>query len=353
MFTRSSHNPLIVPGDIQPSRPDFEVIGTFNAGVTTLNGEVILLIRVAERPIAQETGYTLCPYLSENDELVLGRIKQGDPDYDLSDSRQIYNLRTGQFLLTSISHLRLARSSDGVNFVVEDRPWLRAQPPHENYGVEDPRITRIGDVYYVNYTAVSKFGIATGLVSTRDFINIERHGIIFPPANRDVTIFPELINGLYTCYHRPMPGMFGGMHIWLARSPDLKHWGQHRIVLEAKRDGWEAGRVGSGAPPLRTEQGWLSIYHAADKQDRYCLGAFLTPLDEPDRVIARSHDPILVPLEDYEVDGFFGQVVFACGAILKDNEVLIYYGAADERIALVQAPLDPLLTSESDRFKQL
>lgn len=343
MFVRSQNNPLISPADVQPSQPDFEVIGAFNAGVTRFNDEVLLLLRVAERPV-QESGYVLCPYLATDGELLIKRIKRGDPDYDLSDSRQIRNLKTGELLLTSISHLRLARSTDGVHFRVDERPWITARPPHENFGVEDGRITCIDGVYYINYSAVSAHGIATGLVSTRDFVQIDYHGIIFPPANRDVTIFPERVNGLYTCYHRPMPGGFGGLNIWLATSPDMKHWGGHQIVLEASPDGWEGGRVGGGAPPVRVSQGWLSIYHAADKDNRYCLGAYLTPHDEPGRIVAHSKQPILIPEEDYELNGFFGGVVFTCGILVDDELLSIYYGAADECIGLAQAPVQDLVT---------
>jgi predicted GH43/DUF377 family glycosyl hydrolase len=160
-----------------------------------------------------------------------------------------------------------------------------------------------------------------------------------------VVIFPKKFNGLYVCYHRPMPGMFGGYHIWMATSPDLKHWGQHQVVLEAKPDGWESGRVGGGAPPIYTEAGWLSIYHAADRQDRYCLGTFLTAHDDPSRVIGYSAQPIFSPEASYETDGFFGNVVFTCGALLQGDLLRIYYGAADESVALAEIRLPELLNA--------
>jgi predicted GH43/DUF377 family glycosyl hydrolase len=343
MFTRALQNPLIKPADLKPSRSDFEIIGTFNAGVTVFGDEIMLLVRVAERPIADDPNTVLCPHLLPDGELVVERFSRDDSDYDVSDPRKVDNRKTGELYLTSISHLRVARSRDGIHFEVADHPWLSAHPPYASFGVEDARVTRIGDRYYVNYSAVSRHGVATELVSTADFVTIQGHDLIFPPANRDVTLFPEQINHHYVCYHRPMPGMFGGLHIWMATSPDLEHWGHHQLVLEAKPNGWENGRVGGGAPPIRTERGWLSIYHAADRSDRYCLGAFLTPLDEPSRVIARTRQPIFVPDAPYETDGFYRNVVFTCGAVLRDRILWLYYGAADERVALAQASLDDII----------
>lgn len=343
MFERHAQNPLIHPNMVKASRPDFEVIGTFNAGVTRLHNETILLLRVAERPLLSSNGVVRCPHLSPDGELLVEEIDRKDPNFDTSDPRVVFNVHTGEALLTSISHFRLARSNDGINFTIAETPWIAPSTPDEGFGIEDARITQVEDIYYINYTAVSRRGIATALVTTRDFVTFERHGVIFPPANRDVTFFPQRINGMYVCYHRPMPGMFGGYNIWMASSPDMTHWGQHRVVLEAKPGGWEGGRVGGGAPPIYTEHGWLSIYHAADKQDRYCLGAFLTPHAEPDRIIASSPQPILSPEAIYETEGYFQNVVFTCGAIVNGDELWVYYGAGDESIALAVVGLQTLI----------
>ncbi len=339
VFTRHPQNPLIKPSDVKPSRPDFEVIGAFNAGVTRYNNEVILLLRVAERPISHDAAWTSYPSMDEQGEISIRSVARTDSRYNLSDSRLIVDLQTNQLMLTSISHIRLARSLDGVHFKVDEHPWLTPMPPYETYGAEDPRITLINGVYYINYSAVSPLGIATALVSTRDFVNIDRLGIIFPPSNRDVTLFPARIGGDYICYHRPMPGGFGGLNIWLARSPDLKRWGNHQLVLQGMPDGWDGGRVGGGAPPLLTDRGWLSIYHAADRQQRYCLGFFLTPEENPERVILQSREPILSPETLYETEGFFSNVVFTCGALLKGDTLQLYYGASDESIGLAEAKL--------------
>lgn len=344
MFIRSPHNPLITPQDIIPSRPDFEVIGAFNAGVTRYKSETILLIRIAERPIAQEQGVLLCPHLADNGEMSVLRVRLDDSDWDMSDSRKLRHLASGVVYLTSISHLRLARSSNGIDFTIEPQPWLSPATEYERFGIEDCRITQIGDTYYVNYSAVSIYGIGTALVSTRDFVHIERHGLIFAPANRNICIFPEQIGGNYICYHRPMPGMFGSLDIWIARSPDLIHWGRFDRVINSQSKGWQSGRVGGGAPPIKTSEGWLSIYHAADANDTYSLGAFLTPLDNPEQIIARSQTPILFPEAPYETKGFFRNVLFTCGMVVMDGDIYLYYGAADERIALAQSSVDSLIS---------
>lgn len=345
MFQRHEANPLIRPTDIQPSRPDFEVIGTFNAGVASYKGRTVLIVRVAERPLSSDPDVVLCPYLDVNGEITIRHIARNDPTFDTTDPRKVQHRVTGELYLTSISHLRLAWSDEGVHFRVEAKPFLFPQREGEAFGVEDARVTRLGDTYYINYTAVSPLGVATALASTHDFQEVERHGVIFAPANRDVAIFPQQVNGQYACYHRPMPGMFGSYNIWAATSPDLLHWGAHQLVLSASADGWESGRVGGGAPPLWTERGWLSIYHAADRGDRYCLGAFLTPHDNPTRIIARSKQPILVPEAPYETHGFFGNVVFTCGALLDGDNLRVYYGAADERMALAEASLQQVLNT--------
>ncbi|MBI1257532.1 MAG: glycosidase [Chloroflexi bacterium] len=342
MFTRHPNNPLISPKDVKPSRPDFEVIGSFNAGATTYNGETLLLLRVAERPIKTDPNVVLCPYLDDSGELVIKTARKDDPNFDTHDSRFALDKQSRELWLTSMSHLRLARSKDGVHFTIEEQPWLQSEPPYEAFGVEDARISHIEGKYFVNYTAVSSHGIATALVSTRDFSTIERHGIIFAPPNRDVTLFPEPIGGQYVCYHRPMPSGLGRLNIWMATSPDLIHWGELRIVLDAQK---AVGRIGGGAPPIKTEAGWLSIYHAADANQRYTLSAFLTPLDEPGRIIAQSREPIFAPEHPYETSGFFGNVVFSCGTTVEGDTLRLYYGAADEHMALAEASLSEVIRS--------
>ena len=343
IFTRHALNPLITPDHLRSSRPDYAVIGAFNAGAIRFGAETLLLVRVAERPLATDAGWIACPYLNDLGEIALFHVRSDDPAYDTRDARFVRHQATGAVYLTSISHLRLARSVDGVHFTVEESPFLKSETGYETFGVEDARITCIDETYYVNYSAVSAHGIATGLIVTRDFRSITRQGIIFPPSNRDVTIFPQQIGGRYVCYHRPMPGEFGSYNLWMATSPDLVRWGDHRLVLQGSAAGWDSGRVGGGAPPIWTEQGWLSIYHAADRQHRYCLGAFLAAHDDPARVIARSRQPIFTPEAPYETSGFFPNVVFTCGVVVTDGLIRMYYGASDDCIALAEAPLSDVL----------
>lgn len=210
--------------------------------------------------------------------------------------------------------------------------------------MEDPRITQIGDVYYINYTSVTENGAATSLISTRDFETFERHGIIFAPENKDVTIFPEKINGMYMAFNRPVPGGIGNPEMWLAQSPDLIHWGhQKHFCGISDADSWDNGRIGGGAVPFKTEQGWVKIYHAADRNDRYCLGAFLLDLSDPSRVIAKTEAPILEPEAAYETEGFFGNVVFTCGCLVEGDCVSLYYGAADDKICRADFSVSQLL----------
>lgn len=347
MFVRHPANPLLTPAAVKPLHADYTVIGTFNAGVTQYQTETLLLVRVAERPNNPDPSVMVCPYIADDGTLTTITVRRDDPAYDTSDPRMVRHQQTGRIYLTSISHLRLARSQDGVTFSVADQAWLRPQPPYETYGIEDARITYMEDegVYYVNYSAVSPHGIATCLAVTTDFISVQRHGVIFLPSNRDVVLFPRRINGLYVAYHRPMPAYSAQYNMWSATSPDLLHWGQHALLYAVTDSGWESGRVGGGAPPLWTERGWLSFYHAADPQDRYCLGAFLTAHDEPAMLIARALTPVLEPSALYEREGFYGNVVFTCGALLKNGRLHLYYGAADERVALAEAALEDVLNA--------
>ncbi|GMU23107.1 MAG: hypothetical protein AMXMBFR13_31900 [Phycisphaerae bacterium] len=344
--TRYPENPLIRPADVQPSRPDFQVVCVFNAGVTRVGDEIILLLRVAERPpVAPDEA--VAPILDPDDVsrgIHLMKIKRDDPDFAQSDPRAFgYK---GRPYLTSISHLRIARSRDGRNFAVDERPAMCPQRREEEFGIEDPRITRIKDEWFINYSAISRYGISTSLATTYDFNRFERHGVIFCPENRDVTIFPEQVNGRYVAFHRPVPRMIGDPDIWLASSPDLLHWGEHRYVCGARRGMWDGWRIGGGAVPFKTPRGWLEIYHGADQSQRYALGVLLTELDAPHKVIARSKQPILAPEAQYEKEGFFGNVVFTCGALAEpDGRVIIYYGAADECIAAAETSVDDLLAT--------
>jgi beta-1,2-mannobiose phosphorylase / 1,2-beta-oligomannan phosphorylase len=333
---RSSLNPIIRPEQVKPSQSDFEVICVFNAGVARVGEEVILLLRVAERPVNCRSDLCCSPvYNHEAGILTSLEFSRNDPDLDFSDCRVI-RTPTGMMYLTSISHLRVARSRDGLHFTIDETPSLFPVNDYEMFGLEDPRITRFGDIYYINYSAVSPRGISTCLASTQDFINFRRHGIIFHPDNKDVAIFPNCMSGKYYALHRPTSANFGKNDIWLAESSNLLYWGNHQYLLGAREGFWDDERVGAGAVPFRIDEGWLAVYHGATRDHRYCLGAILLDPDEPWKVLARSRTPIMEPEMDYEKDGFFGNVIFSCGVLYEDAIVKVYYGAADTHICYAE-----------------
>ena len=352
-MVREPKKPIITVENVKPSQDFLRVEGIFNCGAARLGEEYLLLCRVAESCAQQEDGFLCIPVYDEAQECLKKEripLEELKRDYDLSDSRKITSISKsgGKKVrcLTSISHLRLARSRDGVTFRVDDHPALPLKGRYERWGMEDPRITRLEDEdrYCIAYTAVSDLGAMPALLITKDFVEFKRIGVIFPPENKDVVIFPKKIGGLYYAFHRPVPCAIGTPDIWMSSSPDLKHWGGHRHVSGVCRDGWENGRVGSGAPPIYTPEGWLHIYHGADADNRYCLGAMLTDLEDPGRVLAKAEKPILEPQEPYEAEGFFGGVVFACGCIVEGDDIFVYYGAADDKIARARVSLQELLT---------
>ncbi|HMG13099.1 MAG TPA: glycoside hydrolase family 130 protein [Gemmatimonadaceae bacterium] len=348
MANRASENPIITPAMVLPSRPDFEVLGVFNPAVTRHDGQVVLLLRVAEAPRKMSLALAAAPnFNADTGRIEIKRWQVTEDGPDVSDPRLVVD--NGRTWLTSMSHLRVARSSDGIHFDVEGLPALVASNAYEAFGIEDPRITLLEGVYWITYTAVSRYGIGTGLASTTDFRTFERHGVIFPPPNRNVTIFPEKIGGLYAALHRPMPEGLGQHSIWSATSSDLKSWGNHRIVATPRESGWDDTKVGGGAVPFRVhhgkEDGWLSIYHGVTgSPPTYSLGALLLNRHDPSKVRGRSREPILKPEAPYEREGFFGSVVFTCGALNDGDLVRVYYGAADGVVAVADLSLAEILS---------
>lgn len=340
--SRFVQNPLISVDQIIPSRDDFEVIGVFNAGVAEFNDETILLLRVAERPINKDSTKYLSPVFdTESCKVEVKEFNKNDPDIDFSDSRVIKTSKN--LYLTSMSHLRLAKSKNGIDFEIEDTPALFPQNEYEAFGIEDPRITFIDDTYYINYSCGSVLGVTTLLASTKDFKTFERHGVIFCPDNKDVAIFPEKINGKYYALHRPSCSHFAKPEMWIAESDNLIHWGNHRYLMGVKENDWESTRIGASAVPLKTKDGWLCIYHGADYENSYSQGVVLLDLDEPWKILKRSEEPFMKPEEDYEMEGFFNSVIFSCGAIIKDNIVKMYYGGADTCVACAEINADYLI----------
>lgn len=333
-MNRCHDNPLITVKDVKPSQPGFHVTGIFNCGVCRCGGEILLVCRVSESAGTDEDSVRIPIMVQRKTGRVMDVLsikKSEHPELDFSDSRAVRD-RDGVIVnLTSFSHLRLAHSSDGIHFRVDEKPMILPQSEEESLGMEDPRVTQIGSTYYITYTAVSPQGPAAALLATEDFRSFRRFGVILAPENKDTVIFPEKISGRFLALNRPVSSEFGSPAIWICESPDLIHWGRQKYLC-GTRAGWENGRIGSGAVPFRTEKGWVEFYHASDRQNRYCVGAVLLDAEDPWKILARTEKPILQPEAPYETDGFFSDTVFTCGCFREGNCIALYYGAADDKI---------------------
>jgi beta-1,2-mannobiose phosphorylase / 1,2-beta-oligomannan phosphorylase len=337
---RFPHNPILRPADIKPSRPEMLIECLLNPGVFRYDGKIWLLLRVAERP-NQEKGKLSFP-IYENGEVQIQTFDLDDPDLDASDPRVVIYKR--DYYLTTLSHLRLVCSDDGICFY-EPRgyPFIGGVGEQETFGIEDCRVVEMEGNYHLTYTKVSANAVGVGYMKTRDWKNFDRLGMIFPPHNKDCTFFNEKIGDKYYALHRPSSPELGGNYIWLAESPDLIHWGNHQLIAKTRKGFWDSGRVGAGAAPIKTEHGWLEIYHGATKEHRYCLGALLLDLKDPSKVIARSENPVMEPVMEYEKKGFFGNVVFTNGHLVDGDKITMYYGASDEVICGAELSVNQIL----------
>jgi predicted GH43/DUF377 family glycosyl hydrolase len=256
--------------------------------------------------------------------------------------------------LRGISHLQVARSRNGVtDWRFDAAPLLAPEPdrhPEEIWGCEDPRLTWLPerDEWAIAYTAYSRRGPLVSLAMTTDFTDVRRLGPVMPPEDKDAALFPRRIDGRWAMIHRPSP-LRGGAHIWISYSPDLRHWGDHELLLEA-RDGawWDAGKIGLGPPPLETPDGWLLCYHGVHATASgyiYRVGLALLDLEDPRIVLRRTDEWVLAPSAPYERSGDVNKVVFPTGWVLDDaGETLsMYYGAGDSVVALVTARLGDVL----------
>jgi len=316
--------------DFAPTREDLSVLGAFNPAVAEINGETILLARVAEVAKEEAEDHYPIPYHLPGEGIHFHRIPKNHEAFDYSDIRMIRNEETAY--LTSFSHFRIARVARDGDFTI-DETVISPQTVYEEYGIEDPRITKIDNTHYITYSAVSRHGIGVALMKTDDFRTFKREGIIFHPDNKNCVLFPEKINGRYYAMHRPTTPHFGALNIWVAESPDLKTWGNHRVIKGAVPGYTESDRIGAGAPPFLTEDGWVVIYHSADKNANYHLCAMLLDKEDPTRILMKSKEPLLSPEESYEKEGFLNNVVFTCGLTNDDDKVTVYYGVCDKHIA--------------------
>jgi predicted GH43/DUF377 family glycosyl hydrolase len=298
LFQRYEENPILSASDWP-----YTVNAVFNPGVTSFGSEVVLLVRVEDR-----SGH---------------------------------------------SHLCVARSADGVTDWKVDtgsRLMPETESDAEQFGIEDPRITFCEDEFFVVYTGYSNAGPLIRLASTHDFESYDRRGTLMPPEDKDAALFPERFGGRFALIHRPFSTQpRHNAHIWLSWSPDLRHWGDHTILVPAREGGWwDANKVGLGPPPLRTDRGWLLLYHGVRTTASgsiYRLGMALTDLERPDQVIARSSEWVFGPDAPYERSGDVADVVFPCGWLLEeDGDTLkMYYGAADTCICLATTSVSALL----------
>ncbi len=299
LFKRYEANPILTRSDWP-----YPVNAVFNPGATMVDGRSVLLVRVEDR--------------------------------------------------RGFSHLCAARSADGlVDWEIDRLPTLPPLPesyPEETWGIEDPRVTWLEDLglWGVAYTAYSEVGPLVSLAVTKDFVHFQRLGPAMPPENKDAALFPVKFKGRYAMLHRPVPSIGSvGKHIWISFSPDLKHWGDHQVLLPARTGAWwDANKIGLSTPPLETSEGWLILYHGVKDTvsgSIYRLGLALLDSEDPTRVLRRSDQWIFGPQEPYERSGDVGNVVFPCGWILRDDELRMYYGGADGCIGVAGASVRDVL----------
>jgi len=243
-----------------------------------------------------------------------------------------------------LSHLCAARSLNGVDgWNIDSTPTLMPNPeefPEELWGIEDPRLTYVPELeqFAIAYTSYSRGGPGVSLALTKDFRSFQRFGVIMSPDDKDAALLPYRIGGLWALIHRPMTPL--GAHMWISYSPDLRHWGSHRMMLEARRGAWwDANKIGLTSPPIETPRGWLVLYHGVRITASgaiYRLGLALFDLRQPEKCVLRGDSWIFGPEAEYERGGDVRDVVFPCGhTIGADGDTLkFYYGAADSCVAL-------------------
>ncbi|MBI4209995.1 MAG: hypothetical protein HY544_00615 [Candidatus Diapherotrites archaeon] len=352
---------LLSPEDIRPTLPNFRVRGVLNPGAVRLrDGKIMLYARIAETPKHGKRIF-LAPRFSGTkrtkiiiEEIPRSKGRLGPESFIMDNS--IYRLPT-------ISHFRkILLDESGMNVVEASTAMDFAGLSEDgDFGVEDARITHLRKekLYAMTYVSVSMCsGVSTSLALSRDLVEWERKGIIFRQQNKDAVIFPEKIGGMYAALHRPEGTMiFDKPRIWISYSNDLEFWGRDRPILSPRDNSWDELRIGPGAVPLLTGEGWLAIYHGVryvnrkrpEKGKVYSAGAMLLDAKNPERVIARTpeDEPLFGPKEYYERTGFVNSVVFPTAAIPdRDGKgLLIYSGAADSCIEVRKIGIKEILGS--------
>lgn len=264
----------------------------------------------------------------------------------------------GRYIMLFRSHRRsgrsiigIAESDDGFNFTVRPEPFMVPATEgifaeYEAHGVEDLRICPVDGTYLLCYSAYSKHGVRIGLARTDDFVNIERISLITQADYRNVVIFPEKIDGRYARLDRPHSEI-SPWSVWITYSPDLIHWGDSKVIMRPVQYHWDEMKIGPGAPPFRTEKGWLNIYHGVFPTmdgSIYRLGVALHDLADPSKIIGVADEWILQPEDPWEIVGYVHNVVFTCGAVPEDDgTVKIYWGGADTVMCAGTARIDDLV----------
>ena len=252
--------------------------------------------------------------------------------------------------LDEIHRLWIARSKDGYNFVPDSEPinWPEPDPDFKEVYTYDPRITKINDEYYIVYASdLGNNTVRLGIVKTKDFSNFERVAIASDLGNRNGALFPEKIDSFFVRLDRPFGDEMSQSSIWLSYSPDLVFWGKSKQLTYKGKPFQDGFKMGAGAVPIKTDQGWLEIYHTVSTTCNgyiYRLKACLLDLNDPSKVLKYTRGFVLWPEHDYEMKGRVSNVVFTCNAILEnDNTVKIYYGAADTNIGLATSKLQDII----------
>ena len=285
---------LLTGEDFKPSFSDWAIKGVLNPGAVRLpDKRVLLLVRVAESAIPKEGTMMSCPIMSSEKEYSFHYQHIHEKEVVRKGRWGEMYLKDGSCRLPTISHFKkVILKSDG--FKVEEiyqKPAFTGMSGEGDYGVEDPRIIKMGKDYLMTYVSIStNEGVSTSLAISEDLNKWERKGIIFREQNKDVIIFPEKIGDKYVAYHRPEGFFeFSRPGIWISYSPDLIYWGREKSILRPRQNSWDDIRIGAGAPPLKTKRGWLLIYHGVrnnGEKSVYSAGAVLVDLKNPEKIIA-------------------------------------------------------------------
>ncbi len=350
---------LITPADVPAFHPDLQVIGVFNPGATVVDGRLVLIVRVAVKVVEQRDGY-----FAEL-KFVDGKLEtQWLPRdlFDCDDSRVMRRLSDGKVTLSSVSYLQLIWIE---NYCEPPENWhlqlgeiILPEGLYETYGIEDARCTWVDGRCYITYTSVSSHGASTSLMTTTDFCKFQRHGVIFVCENKDVVLFPARFDGKLFALHRPVSATkFCQPEIWAASSVDGFAWGDHDVFLSGSHD-FEGDRIGAGAPPVWFQDCYLAFYHASEKAQRPSLvgryvGGLITMniVDGKLQLLKKSIQPLLVPSEKWELEGFVPDVVFPTAMIhahaTDENVWHVFYGAADTCIGVATISTEVLMRAVS------